>query len=98
MSFLRGAVKVGLARSNGDSERTILHTETVFYASRPKRARMYRYSAAVLKAMIASGPIYLANSNAVFAQAAGTQALPSVVVVDPGQKPKPKPVKRVAPK
>ncbi|MGA2057433.1 MAG: TonB-dependent receptor [Bradyrhizobium sp.] len=98
MSFLRGAVKVELARSNEDSERTILHTETAFHANRPKRAGVYRYSAAVLKAVIASGPIYLANSHAVLAQAAATQELPSVVVVDPGQKPKPKPVKRVAPK
>ena len=98
MSFLRGAVKVELARSNEDSERTILHTETAFHANRPKRAGAYRYSAAVLKAVIASGPIYLANSHAVLAQAAATQELPSVVVVDPGQKPKPKPVKRVAPK
>jgi outer membrane receptor protein involved in Fe transport len=98
MLFLRGTVKVEFARSNEDSERTILHTETAFRASRPKRVAMHRYSAVVLKAVIASGPIYLANSNAVLAQAATTQELPSVVVVDPGQKPKPKPVKRVAPK
>jgi outer membrane receptor protein involved in Fe transport len=99
MSFLRRTVKkVEFAHSNEDSERTILHTQTARGANRPKRAGMYRYSAAVLKAVIASGPIYLANSDAVFAQAAATQELPSVVVVDPGQKPKPKPVKRVAPK
>jgi outer membrane receptor protein involved in Fe transport len=98
MSFLRGTVKVELARSNEDSERAILHTETACRAHRLKRAGMYRYSAAVLKAVIASGPIYIANSNAVLAQAAATLELPSVVVVDPGQKPKPKPVKRVAPK
>ena len=98
MSFLRGTVKVELACSSEDSERVILHRETACHANLPKRAGMYRYSAALLKAAIASGPIYLANSNAVLAQAATTQELPSVVVVDPGQKPKPKPVKRVAPK
>jgi outer membrane receptor protein involved in Fe transport len=101
MPFLRGTVKVELARSNEDSERTILHTETAYRAlarDRLKRIGMYRYSAAVLEAVIASGPIYLANSHAALAQAAATQELPSVVVVDPGQKPKPNPAKRVAPK
>jgi outer membrane receptor protein involved in Fe transport len=101
MSFLRGALKVELACFSEDSERLILHTKTVYADSTrnwPKRGGVYRYSAAVLKAVIASGPIYLANSHAVLAQAAAMQPLPSVVVVDPGQKPKAQPVKRVAPK
>jgi outer membrane receptor protein involved in Fe transport len=59
---------------------------------------MYRCSAAALEAVMASGLVFFANPNVALAQAANTRELPPVVIVDPGQEPKPKLTKRVAPK
>jgi outer membrane receptor protein involved in Fe transport len=100
MSFLRDSVKVGFARSNTDCGQKILDTK----AMRDDRTRNHRKhsslygSSAILKPVIASGLLYLTQPHAALAQQAGaTQELPPVVVVDPGQKPKPKLAKRVAP-
>jgi TonB-dependent Receptor Plug Domain len=100
MSFLRDSVEVGFARSNTDCGQKILDTK----AMRDDRTRNHRKhsslygSSAILKPVIASGLLYLTQPHAALAQQAGaTQELPPVVVVDPGQKPKPKLAKRVAP-
>src|SRR3984957_19392551 len=101
MSFLRDSVKVGFARSNTNREETILDTKVVRDdqpRSRPKHSSLHG-SSAILKPVIASGLLCLAQPHAALAQQAGAaQELPPVVVVDPGEKPKPKLAKRVAPK
>jgi outer membrane receptor protein involved in Fe transport len=66
--------------------------------SHTRHSGIYRCSAAALEAVIASGLICLAAPHAALAQAAATQELPPVVIVDPGEKTKPKPVRRVAAK
>ena len=101
MPFLRSAVRVATARSDKDSERTIVRAETARRDAslhRSKRSAVYRCSAAAFEAVMASGLIYLANPDAALAQTTAPQELPPVVVVDPGQKPKPKLARRVAPK
>ena len=101
MSFLRDSVKVGFARSNTNREETILDTKAMRGdqpSNHPKRSSLYG-SSAILKPVIASGLLCLAQPHAALAQQAGAaQELPPVVVVDPGEKPKPKLAKRVAPK
>jgi outer membrane receptor protein involved in Fe transport len=101
MSFLRDSVKVGFACSNTNREQTILDTKVVRddqARHHPKRSSLYG-SSAILKPVIASGLLCLAQPHAALAQQAGAaQELPPVVVVDPGEKPKPKLAKRVAPK
>jgi outer membrane receptor protein involved in Fe transport len=65
------------------------------------RSGMDRCSAVAFEAVIASGLsglMCLAVTHVALAQAAATQELPPVVVVNPGEKPKPRPIKRTASK
>jgi hypothetical protein len=100
MPFLRGAAKVCFVRSEANSEHTVFLSKTNFpdgSCSRQRQSRLYR-SVALLKPFMASSLIYLAHPNAVLAQTRSAQELPPIVIVDPGQKPKPKLAKRVGPK
>jgi outer membrane receptor protein involved in Fe transport len=98
MPFLRGAAKVCFVRSEANSEHTVFLSKTNDGSySRQRQSRLYR-SVALLKPFMASSLIYLAHPNAVLAQTRSPQELPPIVIVDPGQKPKPKLAKRVGPK
>jgi outer membrane receptor protein involved in Fe transport len=101
MSALSNPVKVRAAQSSEKSEQTILHANTAgrnLTRNAQKHRRIYRCSAAALEAAMASGLIFFVTPQAALAQTPPVQELPPVVVVDPGERPKPKLAKRVAPK
>jgi outer membrane receptor protein involved in Fe transport len=67
--------------------------------SRPhqQHSKLYRSSAAVLTLGVAAGLLCVATPNVALAQDSSVKDLPPIVVVDPTQKPKRAPAKRIAP-